>query len=183
MPRDPTKPKKSKKSKIEENAADLDLTPAAIEPEIVPLEDEEEQKTPSQNEAQDEDEEEAPVLSRKEQRKAKKRSEAGLDPVPLADKKVVDTAALAQAPQAAKTSQFGVWIGNLNFTTSSNAIKSWLANQLLSVQGDIVRVNLPSGQNGKSKGCASWLKFLLCATRMLKAEWRLSIHPPQIRLC
>lgn len=144
MPKDPTKSKK-KAAKIAESGGEPVAEDVAALAKAV--------DEPTANEAADaEPEEDVPILSKKEQRKAKKRSEAGLDPIPLADKKVHDTAALAHAPQAVKTSQYGVWIGNLNFTTSANALKNWLASNILSAQGEIVRVNLPAGQNGKNKG-------------------------------
>lgn len=104
---------------------------------------------PKNEEIPDED---VPVVSHKEQRKAKKREAAGLAALGKKKTKLTDTAAPVQAAAAVKTSQYGVWIGNLNFTTNQNSLRDWLATQLLSAKGDIVRVNLPTGQNGRSKG-------------------------------
>lgn len=105
---------------------------------------EEAEEKPRKKPVNDELEPEEDGLSRKEKRKRRKLEAAGLLPID-APPKVEDDAA-AKGPAKGQTpakEAHGVWIGNMNFKTSSQELIDWLAERGI---GEVTRINMPAGK-------------------------------------
>jgi len=62
-----------------------------------------------------------------------------------------DSASLpSPVQQQQERSKHGIWIGNLNFRTSQTELKDWLANHLITANGNITRVHMSAGPNGEN---------------------------------
>lgn len=143
------KEKKDKKDKDKKRKAEAEADPVGEPVEGAAdavEEDGESEKAPVNEEIPELDE--APV-SRKEARKAKRRKVAKDEDGESEDESSPAKAEASKAPR----STHGVWIGNLNFQTTKEALLSWLRAQGL--EDDPVRVNMPGGKKKteKNRGC------------------------------
>lgn len=152
------KEKKSKSATTESAPSD---EPVASTSKDVAMDD-----APAAEPAAADDEPEVPALSHKEKRLAKRRKLAGIeDPVPETKPKVGTSSrdkapipgtigAQPPAPVVGATpakGSFGIWLGNMNFATTSKDLLAWFENRGLR---EIVRINMPKGKraNEANKG-------------------------------
>lgn len=88
------------------------------------------------------DEDDTPALSHKEKRLAKRRKLSGIEePVKAAAAPVVPG-----GPTVGNTpakSAHGVWVGNMNFNTTSKLLLAWFEDRGLK---EVTRINMPGGK-------------------------------------
>lgn len=109
----------------------------------------------------DEAEDEVPALSHKEKRLAKRRKLSGLDPLPTPATSSFTSTANSGVPgivigNTPSKSAHGIWLGNMNYGTTSKMLLSWFEERGLK---DVTRINMPNGKRPgeNNRGCVGFL--------------------------
>ena len=102
-------------------------------------------------------EDEVPALSHKEKRLAKRRKLSGLDPLPTPAASSSTSTATSGVPgivigNTPSKSAHGIWLGNMNYGTTSKMLLSWFEERGLK---DVTRINMPNGKRPgeNNRGC------------------------------
>lgn len=101
-----------------------------------------------------------PPSKRAKRKEKKARKDSGnndkpaIEAAPDAANAIAKTAPSAAAPSTqkkAERSDYGVWIGNLAFTTTKDDVRRFLRDQGEIAETDVTRVHMPAPSDGKSK--------------------------------